>query len=733
MKMVKISIVYPMALIVSLTGSCLGQTTYFVYDFGAKGDGVSNDQPAIQDALAHASADPSGNTQVIFDPGKTYLLQGLGTNSLPVHLLWRRSSPGSVALIGNNAILECNSLGTTMLQFWGYAQNSTVQDLTFTNFHGYTTSTADATTGIAFQSVSSGSDTSSHITNITITNCTLAGFAEGMAFAGAENISIISNNFLMPLGRDSGTGSNGDPPNVGIRLFLGPTEETDYNGNYTRNFTIAGNYYNGCSSSSPLLNTSHLCGDGFIWGYALQLHAYNNTISNFSFEGIFASLFADPPADLTVANEKSFIFGNLLDNTAFGPFALGIRAEVSYIEVRDNTINNCVEGLWATATGDNHATIDPTGILFHNNTVSVGTTTTLPASGMYIVGISSSQFYSNSFSLIGVRHGGDKSGGIAVGSASSHSSSSHDDYFYQNTLTALAQDNGFNGIQVDGFVLSYPVLQFTNNTFNNLQFGVKSIDYPLSGYSYPNDQTATQTAPSPVIAALIESSNFYSGCFPLPLGIVSWWKGEQNANDTMGANAGGGQGSLTYQSGEVNSAFQMDGTTAYVKIPSSTSLDVGAGGGFTIEGWFNVADTYAHPIVEWNSGTTFGVHLWANFANGPESGALFANVRDTGPVDHTFASSGGLFVPGVLNHVALTYDKTSGNAYIYLNGTQVASISSLGSITPLTSYDLYLGARVSDGTLWAGLLDEFSLYNRALFPNEIYQIYNAGHNGKCNP
>jgi hypothetical protein len=60
----------------------------------------------------------------------------------------------------------------------------------------------------------------------------------------------------------------------------------------------------------------------------------------------------------------------------------------------------------------------------------------------------------------------------------------------------------------------------------------------------------------------------------------------------------------------------------------------------------------------------------------------------------------------------------------------------LGSFTPETSYDLYLGRRVlthGEHYTYAGLLDEVSLYNRALTSNEIAAIYNAGAAGKCPP
>ncbi len=136
------------------------------------------------------------------------------------------------------------------------------------------------------------------------------------------------------------------------------------------------------------------------------------------------------------------------------------------------------------------------------------------------------------------------------------------------------------------------------------------------------------------------------------------------------------------------------------------------------------------PIVEWNNGSAFGVHLWSSVLWG---GSIFANVVDTSGVNHYFSSDPGIFAPQTgFHHVALTYDKATGNAFIYLDGIQVG-YDVIINITPQTSYDLYLGARVS-GTppyFLTGYLDEVSVYNRALTPIEVANIYSSFGYGKC--
>jgi hypothetical protein len=225
-------------------------------------------------------------------------------------------------------------------------------------------------------------------------------------------------------------------------------------------------------------------------------------------------------------------------------------------------------------------------------------------------------------------------------------------------------------------------------------------------------------------------------CDPAPSGLVSWWPAEEgNANDVIGTNNGVLEGVIGFGAGEVGQAFLFNNTNADVRVPASASLNVGAGSGFTVEAWINPSDvSQFHPLFEWNNGNgAWGVHFHISANAGP--GSFYANIVDSGGGWHQFSSSIAPLTTNVFQHVALTYDQASGVATIYYNGTVVVQ-QNLGSFTPLTTYDLYLGRRPSGGadtSTFAGLLDEPSLYNRALSSNEIIAIYNAGSRGKCPP
>ena len=219
-------------------------------------------------------------------------------------------------------------------------------------------------------------------------------------------------------------------------------------------------------------------------------------------------------------------------------------------------------------------------------------------------------------------------------------------------------------------------------------------------------------------------------CLPAPFGLVSWWRAEGDSTDCAGSNDGLLEGGVTFSSGEVGQALNFNGTSADVRVPASASLDVGAGGGLTVEGWIKPTSVSSQqPIVEWNS-NYFAVHLWIG-VNSPA--CLYGNLIDRSGSYHVITSAANVIQAGKYQHVAMTYNHTNGSGALYLNGVVVAQ-ASLGVFTPQTTADLYLGYRPHGGvagTRFAGQMDEISLYSRALSSNEIVSIYLAGTAGKC--
>jgi hypothetical protein len=266
----------------------------------------------------------------------------------------------------------------------------------------------------------------------------------------------------------------------------------------------------------------------------------------------------------------------------------------------------------------------------------------------------------------------------------------------------------------------------TNATLvlNNVQLNQNGNIYSVlvtSPYGSTNSSNAVLTVNPP------------PPCDPVPSGIVGWWSAEGNTMDIAGSNNGTPVGPLAYTNGEVGQGFYITNANVYVDVPASSALNVGTGNGFTIEMWINPTDvSVQHPLAEWGTGDQGSGHLgpllWIS-VGGP--GNLLANILDTSTASHVFYSASGLVQTNVFQHVALTYDKTTGNAIMYYNGA-IAASANLGVFIPeTTAGDLLFGHRMVTGETFPGVLDEISLYNRALSSNEIAAIYNAGISGKC--
>ncbi len=321
---------------------------------------------------------------------------------------------------------------------------------------------------------------------------------------------------------------------------------------------------------------------------------------------------------------------------------------------------------------------------------------------------------------------------------------------WQHVALTYDKVSGNASLYINGTIATQTNLgSFTPQTsYTNLLLGARttygSVSSPNTAFSGGMDEMSIYSrALSPAEIAAIYSAGSEGKCAPAtttctppPAGLVNWWPAEGNVNDIVGGNNGIPVGNLGYTNGEVGQAFVFDNSTSYIPFPAASNLDLGASGsGFTIECWvkpnaFNVA--VSGPIVEWDSPSSAALELWS----GP---TLFANLVDTSGNTHVIQSTNGIFTTNGWQHVALTYDKSSGTAILYYNGS-VAESNNFGSITPQTSYPAYhlnIGRRTAAttglGDTYGGLLDELSFYNRALSAAEIAAIYNAGSDGKCAP
>ncbi len=231
-------------------------------------------------------------------------------------------------------------------------------------------------------------------------------------------------------------------------------------------------------------------------------------------------------------------------------------------------------------------------------------------------------------------------------------------------------------------------------------------------------------------------------CVNPPSGIVSWWPGDGNALDFVDGNNGTLVGGVTFAPGEVDQAFLLNGIDGDIDTGNATNLHVSAGD-FTVEAWVNF-NALSHPpgsngfrpagdmsIVDKMSAA--GVDNSDGWRLLKQDNNLFwfclgAPGNGCSNVPTTVMSSTSPVV-GTWYHVAAVKSSSNG-IQLYVNGNLEAA-KSLPSFIDTNSTNLLIGGNALNYAHFNGLIDEVTLYNRALSAAEIAGIFNAGSAGKC--
>ncbi len=196
-------------------------------------------------------------------------------------------------------------------------------------------------------------------------------------------------------------------------------------------------------------------------------------------------------------------------------------------------------------------------------------------------------------------------------------------------------------------------------------------------------------------------------------------------------------GGVAYRAvdGKWKGALEFNGTDGFLFVKKSAPLDVGNALTFAV--WYKAYDRTAlppsnrqNPILEYSNGTLAGAHMWADVIgyqwNGQGTGA---NLVDTRRDEVTHVISIADQAKNEWHHLAVTYDGKAGIGRVFIDGVQTQE-RQMGSFTPQTDFDLYIGKRPKDQPSFSGLLDEVRIYNRPLTPQEIRALYDTYTLGK---
>lgn len=209
-------------------------------------------------------------------------------------------------------------------------------------------------------------------------------------------------------------------------------------------------------------------------------------------------------------------------------------------------------------------------------------------------------------------------------------------------------------------------------------------------------------------------------------GLVAWWSFDGNADDLSGnANHGAVNGAVPTANrfGAPNQAYLFDGTSSYIHVPSSPSLE-SPSSAFTVTAWVNssgmslVGTSPFNPILvkSDNSGNAF----MYRFAISDNAGGFFAGTNN-------WTNNAGAATQLNLGEwYLLTITLDGDSAHAFRNGLLVNSLPFVANMT-LDNRPLNIGRDVPGVTeVFNGSIDDIGIWNRALTSAEVEQLFLGG-------
>jgi Concanavalin A-like lectin/glucanases superfamily/Galactose oxidase-like, Early set domain/Bacterial Ig domain/Galactose oxidase, central domain len=175
-------------------------------------------------------------------------------------------------------------------------------------------------------------------------------------------------------------------------------------------------------------------------------------------------------------------------------------------------------------------------------------------------------------------------------------------------------------------------------------------------------------------------------------------------------------GATRVTTGRFGKALSFDGVNDSVAIPNSPALTPAAG--LTVSAWVNPAALSAwRPIVskERTAVPTYGLYASANGNSSRPTARVFTTADFTTSTNSSFALN-------AWTYEAMTWNGTT--LRLFVNGTQVGSITATGALAPSTGA-LRLGGDSVLGQWFSGRIDEVRVYGRPLTAAEITADMNA--------
>lgn len=296
-----------------------------VKNYGASGNGITDDTVPINDAIAAAQ---KIGADVYLPYGKYFcntITSPIISGSTNKILRLESNSMVKMKIYGERGTVIITPMSQyTLFYIYNKLTDLTIENIFFQSTHGITT---NQTTGLSFAGTPSN-----NIKNLKITNCRFEGFSTAILGCGITGMTVEGCIFEAPLGHDNA--QNSSQPAVYIWL-------ADNSNGQCYDVKIINNVANGFSGTNITTTTTLRATDGFVFGYAYGLEYSGNTTKNFSEEHVLVS-----PATMFPYTTYPILISNnhFYQSVPTGSMKLGlplisnygVRADCNNVTISDN-------------------------------------------------------------------------------------------------------------------------------------------------------------------------------------------------------------------------------------------------------------------------------------------------------------------------------------------------------------------------------------------------------------
>jgi gliding motility-associated-like protein len=296
------------------------------------------------------------------------------------------------------------------------------------------------------------------------------------------------------------------------------------------------------------------------------------------------------------------------------------------------------------------------------------------------------------------------------------------------TITNFSPDNG-----PVGTVVTITGTNFDPTTSNN----AVTINGTAATVSASTATSLTVTVPAGATTGPISvtvngyaatSDKFFcvASSAPSTAGLIASYPFNGNANDASGNNNNGtvnGAALTTDRFGIANSAYLFNGTSSFISVPNSASLQSPTTE-LTMNAWINLngyslvgTSGYGPILTKSNSASSNFMYTFQIGSTPPKIYADVNNFSNFTSGDYSFCLNQWYMVTAVLD---------VNTSYFYVNGILIGTETFLTNITP-DALPMQIGRDVPGLTeVFNGKLDDIRIYNRALSACEVASLYTPG-------